>query len=215
MNCVENLNSSDAVKTSSYFGFNFEIVECIDGYVLLNNECKLIDPLYENCSMPDFEDTVNYTCKICKNGYFLNILSKCEQFLDVTQDDQCTNLSSNNSCLECNDEYKLAFLHSNQNIVCDKRRYIENCLVYDWNKEKSMKGCYICNQGYLPDVSKSSCKIISDTVTEEQIENCVTYEYGRCVKCDIGFIRDLEGIECVDKLSLDPAKTDIGIGKLL
>jgi hypothetical protein len=144
----------------------------------------------------------------------MNILSKCEQFLDVVQDDQCTDLSLNNTCLECNEEYKLDFLHSNQNIICDKRRYIENCLLYDWDSDKSLKGCFICKNGYLPDLSKSSCKLIADTVAEEQIANCMAYEYGRCSKCNVGFVRDLEGIECVDKLILDADKTDIGVGKL-
>ena len=161
--------------------------------------------------MPDFTDTVNFTCQTCIDGFYLDSSNFCEKNLDVILETNCLLLQNNNDCKICKDSHVIIKMHSTQEIVCDSSKFIENCLLYD-NKVKG--GCEICKKDYLPGAGKTSCSLIADAPAENKILNCETYEYGRCKSCLTGFVRDLLGKTCVDVTTLDSTKTDIKTGKL-
>jgi hypothetical protein len=189
------------------YTFNSIPVACAETYLLHDNQCKFLDPQYENCAIPIFTDTTTFTCAKCKPGFYLNSQKLCENNFEVTLPSNCQDLNEDNSCAHCNDNFSNIKFHSKQSIICDSNISIANCLLYD---TASKGNCQICSNGYLS--GDKTCEEIINAPASSLIDNCETYEYDRCKLCATGYVRTLDGTVCVDKTSLDSAKTDILAG---
>lgn len=193
----------------SRYSYGNQPVECKSTHLLHSNKCQAKNPSYLNCAVPDFADTVNFTCQKCESGFYLNSEKLCEANFDVTLDSNCESLGVDNKCDLCKDNFVLARVHQKQQVVCESKISIENCLIYNTEKKGA---CLICKDGYLPD--GLTCKLIADASATAKIENCESYIYGRCKKCVANYVRDLAGLNCVEIASLDSNVTDIKAGKM-
>ena len=190
------------------YSYNSTPIACADTYILHENECKFLDPQYENCILPDFTDTVGFTCMKCSPGFFLNSQNLCDSNLEIVLSQNCDKILENNSCFSCKDTFSNILFHSAQKIICESSISIENCLVYDIENKGN---CLICANGYLP--GDQVCDLIASATGTSLIFECEEYEYGKCKTCNSGFVRNLEGTECVEISTLDTAITDILAGK--
>ena len=189
------------------YTFHSAPVQCADQYILHDNQCKFVDAKYENCSVPDFTDTTNFTCVKCKPGFYLNSSKICETNFQATMTANCDQQSDNNFCVKCKDNFSNVRFHSKQKLICESNVFISNCLVYDTNNKGN---CKMCANGYLK--GDKTCEAIATAPTSSLISNCETYEYNRCKQCVTGFVRTLDGNECVEIAGLDTNKTDIKSG---
>lgn len=117
-------------------------------------------------------------------------------------------MNIDNSCFICKDSFSNIKLHSQQQLICDGNVFIENCLLYDLSKKGN---CSVCKEGYLP--GDGNCVLVADATGASLFNDCEIFTYGRCKKCNTGFVRTLDGKECVSIAGLDAAKTDIVAGK--
>lgn len=190
------------------YSYNSIPVSCAESYILFENECKFLDPQYENCARPDFGDIINFTCLKCNPGFYLNSNKHCDANFEIVLSQNCDKILENNACFSCKDNFSNILFHSSQKIICESSITIENCLVYDINQ----KGyCKICANGYLP--GEKVCDLVASASGLNLISDCQDYEYGKCKVCITGFVRNLDGSECFDIASLDATKTDIKSGK--
>ena len=108
----------------------------------------------------------------------------------------------------CKDEFVLSKVHQKQQVVCESKNAISDCLIYNTAKKGA---CLVCRDGFLAD--GLACKALADASSGAKIGNCDLYVYGRCKKCVAGYVRDLAGLVCVEIAGLDLNVTDIKAGK--
>lgn len=123
-------------------------------------------------------------------------------------DANCSDLGQDNKCLLCKDEFVLSRVHQKQQVVCESKHAILDCLIYNTAKKGA---CLVCKDGFLPE--GLVCTALASVGAGVKIGNCETYVYGRCKKCGAGYVRDLAGLGCVEIASLDVNVTDILVGK--
>lgn len=206
-NCIADSVLDPVVMSVTHYTFHSVPTACADGYILHDNKCQFVDVKFENCAIPDFADTVNFTCIKCKPGFYLNSGKTCETNLEATLGSNCSQLAEDNSCSRCKDTFSNVKFHSVQKLICESNVTIANCLVYNTAKQGN---CAICQNGYL--AGDKTCETVATAPSGSLITNCDTYEYDRCKQCKTGFVRTLDGKECVEVAGLDAAKTDIKAG---
>lgn len=206
-NCIAGTSLDPVAMSITRYTYHSVPIACADQHVLQDGECKAVDAKYENCLIPDFTDTVNFTCVKCSPGFYINSAKHCEKNFEVTLPENCDQSASNNDCALCKEGFSNTKFHSKQRLICESGIFITNCLVYDTARQGH---CAVCAHGFLP--GDKTCEPVASAPSTSLVTNCTTYEYDRCNQCATGFVRTLDGKECVEVAGLDTNKTDIKTG---
>ncbi|KAL7714041.1 Protein serine/threonine kinase [Entamoeba marina] len=214
LTCTNSINNNDNSCQTKEDGEeivnNNGIIECNDGYYLINNECLTCSSKYDsNCELCD-----SLKCYSCLNGVLINNSycltdtgceiedSKCLNCNDKGSwfngtscekcDEGCVNCI-NTICIKCDDDYIINF----ENNTCSKRR-VDNCNTYsNYYSDR----CIECNDGYYLNNDEQECYSCPEHCT-----TCHNSTY--CYECNDGYML-LDDVCVLVSLYLSNCKTAI------
>ncbi|KAL7712191.1 Uncharacterized protein QTN25_010169 [Entamoeba marina] len=194
--------------------------ECIDGYVLKDNDCVWREDLH--CAR-----VYDSKCSSCEDEYSLTSENECISCSDLNGCKQLSGTTCTSGCDYCEEpkyyntttkkcqnddnfcsrydsegvcEYCIPFYYLDENNICQKGT-IDKCINYDNETD-----CYICEDNLIGDTGEclsysiDNCKYI-DYDDHTQCEKC-NYDYQTTNDGTVCFICDVENcIDCFDNES--------------
>lgn len=165
--CVKCLSNGECLLCDLYSGFARISGVCLERSV-------------ENCQHQNF----NGTCRICKNGYFLDF-GKCVSINHNENSNNepipnCIEYFTATSCQKCN----LNFYLKNGQCISVKA-VINNCALYNLDATK----CLECAAGKVLSLDQLTC---SDF--EPPLNNCLSVSMVGCKECKSGYRIDVNKV---------------------